>query len=94
MAWSLSIRKETFKFLLKQDADTQNRLKSAMNTLLDYLDKGIFPITEMDIRRLKGDKKDFMRMRVGAMRIIFKIDTSTRTVIVYAIANRGDVYKR
>jgi mRNA interferase RelE/StbE len=93
VAWKISFKKETFKFLSKQDTDTQERIRTSLNSLLDYLERGIFPFNEMDIRKLKGQRKDFLRLRAGKIRIILKADTHDKEIRVYAIDYRGDVYK-
>jgi mRNA interferase RelE/StbE len=92
MAWQIKFKKQTLKVLSKEDKDTQERIKTSLNTFLDYLDRGIFPFNKMDIKRLKGKRKDFMRLRVGKIRIVFKIDTKLQLIKVYAIEYRGDVY--
>lgn len=93
MAWAIKFKKETFKFLVKQDFDTQARIKSSLNLLLSRLDEGVFPFNEMDIRKLKGKRKGFMRLRTGKIRIIFKIDISIQEIKVFAIDYRGGIYK-
>jgi len=40
------------------------------------------------------DSKDRWRIRVGDYRIIYKIDSSQRLVIVISIAHRREVYRR
>jgi len=92
MAWKVEFKKETLRFLARQNTDIQERIRKSLNLFLDYLEKGIFPFREMDIRRLKGKRKGFMRLRVGKMRIILRIDVESRVIKVYAIDYRGDVY--
>jgi len=42
---------------------------------------------------MKGEWKDFFRIRVGKIRIIFKIDFENKRIFVDRIDFRGDVYK-
>ena len=93
MAWTIKFRKATLKFLTKQNSETNNRIKTSLNLLLDRLDEGVFPFAEMDIKKLKGSKKGFMRIRTGKVRIIFRTDILSEEIKVYAIDYRGDVYK-
>lgn len=93
MPWTLSFKNEHLKFLSKQDAETQSRVRAALTTLLDYLDKGTLPFNEMDIKRLKGEHKDFMRLRVGRIRILYKADAAQSEVKGYATDYSGYVYK-
>ncbi|NIR49064.1 hypothetical protein GWN42_22140 [candidate division KSB1 bacterium] len=46
----------------------------------------------VDLRKLKGDWKDFFRIGVGKMRMIVKIDFDNKKVFVDRIDFRGDVY--
>lgn len=92
MAWKINFRKDTLKFLLTQEMAIQERIRRSLNTFLDYLNKGVFPFNEMDIKKLKGKQKDFMRLRIGKIRVIFKLDTKLQVVKVYTIDYRGDVY--
>ncbi len=50
-------------------------------------------MNEMDIKKLRGQRKDFLRLRIGDMRILFKIDTANHEVRIYALDYRGSVYK-
>jgi len=43
---------------------------------------------------MKGDWEGFYRLRVGRVRLIFTVDIASNDVEVYAIGNRGDVYKK
>ncbi len=92
MAWKVEFKKETFRFLTRQDKETQERIRSSLKLLLEYLGKGIFPFREMDIRRLKGKRKGFMRLRIGKVRVILKIDVENKTIRIYTIDYRGNVY--
>ncbi|MBI5100591.1 MAG: type II toxin-antitoxin system RelE/ParE family toxin [Nitrospirae bacterium] len=93
MAWTLDFKRDTLKFLSKQDQDTQQQIRVALNTLLDSLDKNIVPITGLDMRRLKGKWSGFIRLRLGKIRVIMKIDTASKIVQVHSIDYRGQVYK-
>lgn len=77
---NIQYSKQAKKFLSKQTAQNQKRLKNAIDNI---------PLG--DIKKLKG-KNDFHRLRVGDFRIIF---TDTLEVLyIIDINNRGDVYKR
>ncbi|MCI4625268.1 MAG: hypothetical protein L3V56_04825 [Candidatus Magnetoovum sp. WYHC-5] len=93
MAWTLECKRDVLKFLGKQDNVIQYTIRSLLNLLLDNLKSGIVPFNIMDIKNLKGKMNGFMRLRVGNIRIIFKIDIELSKVKVYAINYRGDVYK-
>ena len=94
MAWKLSFKKDALKILSKQSSDTQERIKTSIRNLLNHLDRGVFPLNEMDIKKLRGERKDFLRLRIGDIRVIFKMDTSNSEVRIYAINHRGSIYKK
>jgi mRNA interferase RelE/StbE len=47
----------------------------------------------MDIKKLEGEWNGFLRMRIGKNRVIFKIDSLKKELLIYEIDNRGSVYK-
>jgi mRNA interferase RelE/StbE len=44
-------------------------------------------------KSLTGDKAKFWRYRVGAYRVVCRIDDAARIVVVMRIAHRKDVYR-
>lgn len=71
--------KQTSKFLDKQNEDTRQRIKSA----IESLPKG-------DVKKLQGS--NYYRLRVGTYRVIF--DRLFNVIKVERIDNRGQVYKK
>ncbi len=49
------------------------------------------PFDAPNIRKLRG--RDGWRLRVGAWRIIYTVDTIRLTIVVLTIATRGKVYQ-
>lgn len=74
----LDFSKQALKFIGKQDQDTQDRLREAIE---EYPD---------GIKKLQGYK--LFRKRVGEYRIIF--NDKGRVVKVELVGNRGEVYRR
>jgi len=54
----------------------------------------VIPFRELDIKKLSGEWGDFFRMRMGKIRIIFRIDREKDELLVYEVDFRGDVYKK
>ena len=50
-------------------------------------------LVNIDVKKLKGEWKGYFRIRKGRLRIIFSIDTSSRSLYVERIDFRGDAYK-
>jgi len=61
--------------------------------VLSIEETGLIPYQELNIRKLKGEWQGFYRIRVGRIRIILRIDRNEKTIFVYDIDFRGDVYK-
>lgn len=43
---------------------------------------------------MEGNWKGFMRLRIGKLRVIFRIDKDKDEIYIYEIDSRGDVYKQ
>lgn len=80
------IEKKAQKFLNKQPRNQAKRLYNALSGL------AINPFPE-GYEELKGSTGEY-RIRVGNMRILYTVEESIITVIIFAIGYRGDVYKR
>ncbi len=46
-----------------------------------------------NIKALKGEFAGLFRYRIGDWRVVYEVDDSSASVIVYDIANRRDVYE-
>ena len=93
MAWKVEVKKNSKKFLDQQNSDTQNRIRQSIRKLIDYLDNGILPFSDMDIKKLRGRKQDSFRLRIGNIRIIFTLIISAKLIRIENIDYRGDAYK-
>ena len=45
-------------------------------------------------KKLEGDLKDFRRIRVGAIRVVYSVDEKKKQVRIIAVLPRGNVYKK
>jgi len=80
--------------LAKLDEKDKERIRLKLKTLLATIEsQGIIPFKELDIKRLEGDWKGFLRMRIAQIRVILRIDKENDVLLVYEIDHRGDVYK-
>ncbi len=71
--WKIKIHKEAKKFLEKLEESLRERILSKLNTFIKYLNEGVFPIKQFDIKKLKGEWKDFFRMRIERIRVMFYV---------------------
>jgi mRNA interferase RelE/StbE len=66
------------------------KLRKAVNRCLAYLE--VNPTHGPNVVKLKGQPACF-RYQIGGWRILYKVDDSAKTIQVYEIRPRGDVYK-
>ncbi len=82
------------KFLEKLDEKDKKRIRLKLKSLVSTIEEqSIIPFKELDVKRLEGEWRGFLRMRSGKMRVIFRIDKENDVLLVYEIDHRGDVYK-
>lgn len=90
----VKFRKQAVKFLEKATHEDVAKIQSQLNQLfLAIEEKGIIPFTDLDIKKMKGEWEGFYRLRVGKIRVIFKVDLDSGNIEIYLIGVRGDVYK-
>ena len=91
---TIKLSKNASKFLATVTEKEKNRIREKVKKLFISLDQnGIIPFKEMDIKKLEGEWNGFMRIRIGKNRVIFKIDSLNKELLIYEIDNRGSVYK-
>lgn len=80
--YKVEFEKAAQKFMERQDKVQRIRLYKAICKLPNGT----------DIKKLQGH--NLYRLRVGAYRILYRIDEVIRVITIENIDNRGDVYKR
>lgn len=90
----LKFRKQASKSLQKINVEDTRKIKSQLKYLLGSLEKnGIIPFTELDIKKMRGEWDGFYRLKIGKIRIIFRVNFEIKELDVHIIGFRGDVYK-
>ncbi len=85
---------QSMKFLSSCDERNKERIRAKIKELgISIEEKGIIPFRELQIKMLAGKWKGFMRMRIGKIRVIFRIDKENQELMVYGIDFRGEVYR-
>jgi mRNA interferase RelE/StbE len=85
--YKVAFYRDAAKYYSKLDADKQNRIDTAINTLLKN------PFEGDHIKKLKGRLEGKYRYAIGGLRIIYIVDMKNEVVYIDAIGPRGDVYK-
>ena len=93
MEWQIKIHRKAYRFLEDLHENKRRIIEEKLKELIKALENGVLPYRRLDIRKLRGEWEDFLRIRVGDIRIIFRIDFETKTVYVYHIHYRKSVYK-
>ncbi len=93
MEWRIKIHRRANRFLEGLPEDKRRSVEEKLRELVDALGRGVLPYRRLDIRKLKGEWEGFLRLRVGDIRIIFRIDFESKTIYIYHIHYRESVYK-
>jgi len=88
------LSKNAVKFLDSCIVKDRERIKKKVRVLFEAINQqSSIPFKELDIKKLKGDWKGFLRMRIGKVRVIFRVDRIDKEIIIYEIDYRGNLYK-
>ena len=87
-------RKQALKSLQKSDEEMSTEVREKLDQIDDFFAaQSILPFADFDLKKMKGEWAGFHRLRIGSMRVIFKVDEKSNTIDVYKIGGRGDIYK-
>jgi len=78
---NIHIEKSAKKFIERQPPKTQT-----------WIMRAIFVLPKGDIVPM-ANMSGYYRLRVGDYRVVFFIDYTNNTIIIYNAGNRGDIYK-
>ena len=84
MNWEIKYKRSAYKFLEKG---------SMISDFEEALSEFLKGKRDVDIKKLSGKLKGHYRLRLGKVRIIFKINFNEESIYVKNADNRGDVYK-
>ncbi len=95
MEWRVKIHRKALKFLENLEDDKRTRLIEKINELIHTLDKEPILLQShyFDIKKLRGKWRGFFRLRVGDIKIVFRVDVDNRELFIYHIHYREKVYK-
>jgi len=92
MEWRIKYHKNAIKFLENLDSNRRKHVTDKLSEFKVLLQEGVFPIRTLDIKKLKGKWEGFFRLRIGNIRVIFRLDFSKNEILVYNIHFREKVY--
>lgn len=85
--FTLRFSHQAHKFLEKQPENMRNRIRAAL------LELAKDPLANRQVKRLVGTDM-LLRLRVGDVRVVFSIEQEELLILIIAIENRGDIYRR
>lgn len=87
--FELEFVKSAFKELSRLDRETQRRILESLEFLLA---NPFEPRPRVDIARVKGEKLQLYRLRVGKYRVFYTVEGGK--VVILGVEHRGKAYKR
>jgi len=88
MAYKIKISKKALKKWKKLEKPKRDKIKD----IIFSLSKVPYPYKSFDVKKLKGIQNAY-RIRVGKIRILYKVFEHEKMVYIYDIDYRGKVYK-
>jgi mRNA interferase RelE/StbE len=83
MTWKIEYRKQAYCFLKKEYL-----VSEAEEKILRFI-RG----EKQDVKRLKGKWQNYLRLRIGRVRIIFKIEIDKNFIEITKAGFRGKIYR-
>jgi len=88
MSYEIRISKNALKKWRKLEKSKRDKIKEA----IFFLSEVPYPYKFLDVKKLKGIQNAY-RIRVGKIRILYKVFEHEKTIFIYDIDHRGKVYK-
>ncbi len=88
MKWDIQYSRDADKFI-----DKQNIRAEVREQLEFFLRKMKGEAINVDVKKLKGEWKSYLRIRKGKLRVIFSVDFRERVFYVELVDFRGKAYK-
>ena len=89
MSWTISFSRSADKFLQKNDLDKEDIFGLVKVAVRKFSGE----VTNLDIKKLKGEWEGHYRIRKGDLRIIVFFDFERSRVLIEEIDWRGNAYK-
>lgn len=86
MTYQIEITRDALKTLAKLDKPIRRRLQTAIDRLAE-------DPRPSGVTALKG-LSDYLRIRVGDYRVIYRVEDGRLVVVVVAVGHRREIYER
>jgi len=88
MKWSIEYSRLADKFIAREDISV-----AVSEQIENFLKKMRGDPINIDVKKLKGKWKGYLRIRKGKLRVIFVVDFEDKAVYVERVDFRGKAYK-
>lgn len=85
--FTVKIRKPAAKYYEKLLPKLKNKVKEVINQLREN------PYLIPNVKPLEGSNHDDYRIRIGSLRLLYRVHNDTLIIIVLDLGPRGDIYK-
>jgi mRNA interferase RelE/StbE len=85
--YTVKLRKPAAKYYEKLPP----KLKSKVKEVIELLRENPYAIS--NVKPLEGSNYDDFRIRIGSLRLLYRIENDMLIIIVLDIGPRGDIYK-
>ncbi|MFC2083952.1 type II toxin-antitoxin system RelE/ParE family toxin [Bacteroidota bacterium] len=92
MRYEIQLTKQAKRQIDNLGQKVRKRINNALRNLIDYYDGK--ETTKPEVKLLKGKYQGLIRLRVGDIRIIFKMMGNQFVILIIDVVSRGDAYKR
>jgi len=89
MNWKIDFSKESLKFMEVNNIDEDHIVSCIIKSIKRLKGESV----NIDIKKMKGEWKDFYRIRLGKTRVLVSLDFDNKHVYIDRIDFRGNVYK-
>lgn len=91
MKYEVQLTKSSKKKLDGLGLVVKKRINKALRNMIDYYDEK--EVSKPDVKLLKGKYQGLLRLRVGDIRVIFKMESNKFIILIIDVVSRRDAYK-
>jgi mRNA-degrading endonuclease RelE of RelBE toxin-antitoxin system len=89
----IEFSKSSQKVLEKLSFEDRKQVFKKLKILKDHISiSNRIPYEVLDIKGLHGQWEPLLRLRVGKLKLIFEVDSFSKTIKVHKLDHRGKVY--
>ncbi len=91
MDWKIIFSKSAVRDIDILEPSDKEKISRILSKLLRFLELGKLP--RLDIKKMRGKWRGFLRLRTGDLRIIFRLMKEEKLIFVVRVGKRKKVYR-